>query len=531
MRFAAVPLALAACAAGQAAAQQGRQAVVAPYIEVGQTLDADLRGGDVLTYTSLAAGVDASIATRHTDAQASVRYERRIGEGRYTGDADVATGLVRAATSLTSGLGIDVGGLATRTREDIRGAAPGLLFGNDANTAQLYSVYGGPTYAGRLGDLSVGAAYRIGYTKVRSPGATGIDGLGRLDYFDHDLGQSASASIAARPGTMLPIGVTLAGGWDRDDASQLKQRFDDLYGQVGVLVPVLTTVALAGDIGDEKLTVSQKDPVLTAAGTPALDANGRYITDDASARRVAYRTEGVYWDAGVVWHPNHRTSLGAYAGHRYGSMRYTGSLSWQASRSTGVAVNVYDSVETFGHQLRDGLASLPTSFIAARDAFSQQYNGCVFTGNGATPGGCLDGVLQSITTASYRARGVDGVVSVNRGPSSYGLGAGYANRRLFAPQVPLGALVYGQEDQSAYGQFFYGRTLSRASGIQANLFVDWYDSGSSDIAVWSYGATASYYHNFGRLGTTATLGLYDFKQGDIRSQLSAQAQLAARYTF
>ena len=392
-------------------------------------------------------------------------------------------------------------------------------------------MYGGPTLATRAGDVAINGYYRIGYTKVRSPGATGADGLGRLDYFDHDLGQSAAISAGVGPGRGLPIGVTVSAGWNRDDASQLKQRFDDKTAQVAVLAPVTATFALAGDVGYEKLTVSQKDPVYTAAGTPALDANGRFITDDASPRRVTYRTDGVYWDAGVVWHPNHRTSLSAYAGHRYDSMRYTGQLTYQASKSTGVAIQVYDQLDTFGHQLRDGIAALPTSFIAARDAFSQQYNGCVFTANGATPGGCLDSVFQSITTASYRTRGVDGVISINRGLSTYGFGAGYTNRELYAPNIPLGALVYGQHDQSAYGQFFWSRSLSRVSGIQTNLFVNWYDAGSDPIDVWSYGATATYYHNFGRLSTTATLGIYDFKQGDIRSQLSGQAQVGARYTF
>ena len=528
---AAMALVLAAGLSGPALAQQTRRVVVAPYLEVSQSLDADLRGGDVVTYTGLAAGIDASVTTTRVNAQASFRYERRIGEGKYHDDSDVGTGLVRASTRLASGLGFEAGGLATRTREDIRGAAPGLLVGNDANTSQLYSVYAGPTLSTHVGDLAVGAAYRIGYTKVRAPGTTDAEGLGRLDYFDHDLAQTATASVSSRPNAMLPIGVTLSGGWSRDDASQLKQRFNDVYGQAGVLVPVVPTVALAGDVGYEKLTISQKDPVYTLAGTPAVDGSGRFITNDASPRRVAYRTDGLYWDAGVVWHPNHRTSLSAYAGHRYDSMRYTGQLSWQASKSTGVSVRVYDDVETFGHQLQDSIAALPTSFIAARDAFSQQYNGCVFTANGATPGGCLDSVFQSVTTASYRARGVDAVVSIHRGLSTYGFGAGYVNRELFAPNIPLGALVYGEHDQSAYGQFFWGRQLTRASGVQVNLFTDWYNAGTTPIDVWSYGASASYYHNFGRLGTTATLGIYDFKQGDLRSQLSGQAQVGARYTF
>lgn len=509
-----------------------RHAVVAPYIEASQTLDADLNGGDVLTYTTLAAGVDAAVGTARTQGQASLRYEHRFSYDHYTGDQDFASGLVRASTRLTPGLTLDVGGLATRTREDIRGAAPGLLTGNDPNITQVYSVYGGPTLATQAGDVAVNAAYRAGYTKVRAPGDIGIDGRARLDYFDHDVGQAATASAGLAAGTVLPVGLTLSGGWQQDRASQLSQHFDDYYGRGDVLLPVLPTLALAGGAGYEKLTVSQKDPVLTAAGTPLVDANGRYVTNDAAPRRIAYRTEGVFWDAGVVWRPNHRTSLSAYAGHRYDSMSYTGQLTYQASRSTAVAVQVYDQVTTFGHQLQDGLANLPTSFIAARDAFSQQYNGCVFSSSGSTPGGCLDSVFQSITTASYRARGVDGTVSINRGLSTYGLGAGYENRELFAPNVPLGALAYGQHDQSAYTQLFWGRQLSRVSGVQANLFADWYRSGAaSSDDVWSYGATASYYHNFGRLGTTATLGLYDFSQSGIRSQIAANAMLAARYTF
>ena len=41
-----------------------RQVDVSPYLEVGQVLTADLKnGGDVLTYTNVAVGVDAAIVT------------------------------------------------------------------------------------------------------------------------------------------------------------------------------------------------------------------------------------------------------------------------------------------------------------------------------------------------------------------------------------------------------------------------------------------------------------------------------------
>ena len=511
---------------------QGRRVTIQPYLEASQVLDADLNnGGDVLTYTSVAAGVDAAVATRNTQGQVSARYERRFAYDRYTGDQDVVTGLARATTRLGNGLGLELGGLATRTREDIRGAAPALLVGNDANIAQVYSVYGGPTLSTYAGDVAVDAAYRAGYTSSRSAGYTGVVGQPSLDRFDHSFGQSANARASLAPGVVLPVGVTLSGGWQQDRAGQLRQHYDDVYGRGDLLLPVTPTLALAGGAGYEKLTVSQKLPLLTPAGAPVVDGQGRYVTDEASPRRIAFRTDGVYWDAGVVWRPNHRTTVAASAGLRYGSMSYTGRVDYQASQSVGLSIRGYDQVTTFGQQLRDTIAALPTSFIAARDAYSQQLNGCVFSANGSTPGGCLDGVFQSISSASYRARGVDGVLSATRGLSTYGLGAGYANRRLFVPFVPLGAVINGGEDQSAYAQAFWGRQLSRVSGIQANIFADWYNPASTTADIWSYGATASYYHNFGRLGTTATLGIYDFKQGDLRSQVSAQAVLAGRYTF
>jgi len=530
--------ALALVAATPADAQRdaggGKQVTIAPYIEASQTLEADLNGdGDVLTYTSLAAGIDAAISTPRVEGQVSYRYERRIAYDRYTGDDDVHTGLARVSAKIAPGLSIEGGALATRTRSDIRGSAPGLLAGNDTNVTEVYSLYAGPTLATSAGPLAINGAYRIGYTKVEAPNSVGLDaGQPRFDYFDHSLGQSATVSAGVSPGSVLPVGLTASAGYDREDASQLKQRYEDFYARGDALLPVTPTLALAGGVGYEKLTTSQKDPVLTAAGLPVTDNNGRFVTNEASPRRITYRTDGVYFDAGVVWRPNHRTSLGAYVGRRYGSTSYTGTLSYQASRSVGLAVNVYDSVETFGHQLREGLSNLPTSFIAARNAYTQQYNGCVFSTSGTTPGGCLNDVFQSISTASYRARGVDGVLSINRGQNSFGLGVGYSNRKLFQPNNAVGVTLYGLEDESYYGQAFYARQLSRVDGIQANAFINYYDPGLPTAdGVWGYGATATYYRNFGQLGTTATVGLFGYDSGDLRSQLSAQALLGARYTF
>lgn len=484
---------VALVAATPAAADQKRVAVH-PYIELSQTADADLKSGDVVTYTSVAAGVDASIDTSRTSAQLSYRYERRIGETDGLSDSDVHSGLARVEARVAPGLSIEGGGIATRARADIRGAAPGILAGDADNVSQIYSVYAGPTFATQSGSVSLNAAYRIGYTKVDSPGARGlVAGQPRLDYFDDSVGQVATGSIGVAPHTLLPVGITASAGWQQERAGQLHQHYDDWYGRGDVLAPISAHVALAGGVGYEKLTTSQRSPVFAAPGVPAVDANGRFITDTASPRRVTYRTDGVYYDAGVVWRPNRRASIAGYVGKRYGSTSYTGTITYQASRTVGFAAQVYDTVTTFGRQLRTGVANLPTSFVATRDQFAQAFNGCTYGTSGANPGGCLNDVFQSVTTASYRARGGDAVLSATRGLSTYGIGAGYASRKLFTPNTVTGATIYGLEDQSWYGDLFFQRALSPVSGVNAQAFANYYApalAGSQDVL--SVGATATY---------------------------------------
>ena len=506
---------------------------VAPYIELGQVLDADLNNDEVLTYTSVAAGVDLAASGPRADAQLSYRYERRFSWDDDIGDDDVHSGLARAAVRLAPGLSLEAGALATRTRSDIRGAAPGLLTGDSSNISQLYSLYTGPSLVRQAGPVTVGADYRVGYTKVETPtyGAV-VPGAQRLDYYDDSLSHIATARASIAPHRGLPFGVTASGAWEREDAGQLDQRYTGWYARGDVLLPVSPNVALTAGVGYERITSSQRDPLLTAGGVPALDGNGRFVTAPGSPRRIAYRTDGVYYDAGVVWRPNRRTSVEAHAGKRYGTESYTGAISYQASKSVGLQVQVYDAVQTFGRQLRQGIAALPTGFVNARDAYTQQFNGCVFGTSGATPGGCLNSTFQSISTASYRSRGVDGVLSAQRGRNTFGVGAGYANRKLHAPGNGSGIVTYGLDDESAYGQAFFSRQLTEDSGFDANAFVNWYSTDFAADDTWSVGATASYYHNFGRLQTMGTVGIYQFDAGGtLGKALSAQALISARYTF
>ncbi|MEJ8629109.1 hypothetical protein P0F65_03085 [Sphingomonas sp. I4] len=103
---------------------QQKRTRISPYVEVGQGINADLNTGDTVTYTSLAAGVNAQVQTRRAEGQISYRYEHRFGWGDRVGDGDIHSGLARASYRISPTLSLDGGALATRTRADIRGAAP-----------------------------------------------------------------------------------------------------------------------------------------------------------------------------------------------------------------------------------------------------------------------------------------------------------------------------------------------------------------------------------------------------------------------
>ena len=532
-------IALAATLAAQSVAAQSstRSRYVQPYIEVAQIVDADLTNDDVVTYSQVAVGIDAGVTGRRAEGQISYRYERRIQWDDRIADDDVHTGLARGSVVVAPGVSLEAGAVATRSRVDVRGAAPGNLVGNVDNITQVYSVYAGPSVSTSAGPVQIAASAFGGYTKVEVPNATGVaPGQQRLDYYDDSTNVVAQASVGVAAGTVLPVGVTVSGAYEREEAGQLDQRYEGYYARGDVTLPVSRTLAVRGGVGYEKIETSQKDALLDANGDPVTDRNGRFVTDPASPQRIAYNTDGLIYDAGVIWRPSPRLELTANGGWRYGGEMYTGTLSWAMSRDTGVQVAVYDGIETFGRQLRDGLRDLPTAFQGSANPFGQQFNGCIFGGRpgegGAGAGGCLNDVFQSISTASYRARGIDGVISTIAGRTSYGFGAGYANRRLHAPNIASGTSVYGVTDESYYGQLFWSRALSRVSQVDANLFGNYYQSGLPGAdGVLGWGANGTYSHQFGRLGTIASLGVYGYDQEGFDSQWSAQALLGARYTF
>ena len=506
---------------------------VSPYLEVAQVLTADLtNGGDVVTYSSVAAGVDASVSNARTELQVNYRYERRFGYGDNVGAEDVHSGLARGAFKIVPNvLSFEAGALATRARVDNRGAAPAVLNGNVDNITQVYSVYAGPTLKTNVGPLQVGAAYRAGYTKVEGRSSALAAGQPRLDNFDSAVNHLVTASVGMESG-QLPFGWTVSGAYEREDARQLDQRFESKGVRGDVVLPVTPALALVGGVGYEDIQSSQRAPLRDVGGAPVVDRNGRFVTDPASPRLLAYDQDGIYWDAGVLWKPSRRTSLEARVGRRYGSWSYTGSLAYQLSSATNIGISVYDDVQTFGQQLTNGLARLPTSFSTSRNPLAPQFNGCVFGTADAGAGGCLNDALSAVNSSIYRSRGVNGQISTRRGPLSAGLGLGYS-RRTFSAPTGAGFTVNGLSDQNYYAQGDIGYQIDDRSNVSGALYAGYFDSGIAGAGdVLSTGATGSYSRTFGRrLSATAAVGLYSSRIEGLEADLSAQALLGARYQF
>lgn len=524
-------LVLTAASALPSAAQA--KADVSPYLEVGQIVSADLKnGGDVLTYSTVAAGINAAISGPRAEVQASYRYERRIGWQNDVADDTVHTGLARARLDIAPELlSIEAGALATRARTDMRGEAAPLLVGNVVNISQLYSAYAGPSLATSVGALDIAAAYRVGYTKVESDDSF-VPPVGQpvLDHYDDSLSHFATASVGMQPGEM-PFGWTVSGAFEREDAGQLDQRYEGKHVRGDVTLPVTPTVALVGGVGYEDIEISQRPVLLNSAGAPVIDGNGRFVTNTAVGRQLTYEFDGLYWDAGVLWRPSNRTSLEARAGRRYGSMSYFGTFSWQATQNSGLQLAVYDELQTFGQQLSDNLSRLPTSFTTPRNALSNNIIGCVYGAAGA--GDCFNDVLGAINTSAYRSRGLALLWSTTRGRWNAGVGGGYTQRKYIAPRQAGVFTVNGLKDEMWYAQGSVGYALSPRTDVTGDVYVTLFDPdivGAGDVL--STGATGSLTHRFTRkLDANATLGLYSTRIDGFEGDLVASAFAGLRYSF
>jgi hypothetical protein len=509
--------------------ERQRRAEIRPYIEAQQVLVADLDdGGDVLTYSTVAVGVDASVAERNAEAQVSLRYERLIGYSSGVRDQDIVSGLARGSAQLTRNITIEAGGYASRSKIDGRVATPNTFLGREDNVTQVYSVYTGPTFAAQVGDLTVGASYRAGYTKAEA-GDVGTlpPGQTRLPTFDDSVSHSAAATVAMQPGR-LPFGWAVSGGWNREDASQLDQRFDDRYVRADVTVPVAPTVALVGGVGYEDVRVSERDALRDVNGVPIVNANGRLATNRAAPRLTAFHSDGIIWDAGVLWRPSRRTSLEARYGHRYGSDTYYGSFNYAPSERMGVNISVYDTISGFGSSLNRSLAALPTQFTTIRNPLTGDIGTCTFATAGSN---CIN--TGSIRPGTFRSRGISASMATSAGGWDSGIAVGY-NRQKFLSSA-LGGLpeLNGLVDENYYVVGYLGRDLDRRSRFETNVYGTLYDPGFALAPdVYSVGANAAYYRQLWRgLSAGAAVGIDSVKPEDFDGDVSASALVGLRYSF
>jgi hypothetical protein len=503
-----------------------------PYIEANSLASWQISpGSDVVTYTQLAAGVDASIAGRNNGGSVSLRYERNFAHQSEGSDSDTITGLARGyATIIPRVLTFEAGGLASSTRVDAQGRSVINPLVDDNLSTQTYSAYAGPNLQTRMGAVDVSANYRIGYTRVDGPDFLTQSGT-QADLFDESVTHSATVRAGTRPGDPLPVGIGVGAGYYQEDVSNLDQRVRDAYVRGDVTVPITPTLAFVAGAGVEDVEVSSRDAVRDVDGNPIIGDNGRYVTDTASPRIIAYEASGLIWDVGVVWTPSSRTQLEAHFGRRYDSETFYGNFSWRPSSRSNLSIGVYDGIQGFGGRLNNALAALPTDFTVTRDPVTGELTGCVSTLDGS---GCLDGLLGSVRSSVFRGRGVVASYSRQIGRMTAAIGAGYDRRKFIGAPGTVLELADGIVDESYYVAAGVSGPVGQRGSFSLNSYANWFDSGtagSGDVRV--LGSSASYSEEVVRNLSARAAVAISMLDSDIAPDnfTTASALLGLRYDF
>ena len=544
LAFGFAALGLPAVAAAQEPGEgqgSGSRVQVTPYIEAAQVLTAEIEPeSDLVTYTALAAGVDASVGGRYSAGSLSLRYERYIGYDDSVSDGDTVSGIARASVALVPrAVTIEAGALASRTRVDASGGTfVGAFPQDEDSTSQIYSAYVGPSVQTREGDLEAEGHYRFGYTRVESPDAVivGTTGVRPLDLADESTTHMAQARVGLAPEGVLPVGVGIGGGWNEQNVANLDQRIRDRHARGDVIVPVSPVLAVVGGVGYEDVEVSSRDALRDAAGNPVIGSDGRYVTDESAPRVIAYETDGLIWDVGVMWRPSRRTSLEAFVGRRYDSTTYYGTFAYAPNSRESINVSVYDGITSFGGVITDRLAGLPAQFQAVRNAFSGEIGGCVASLEGAN---CLAGALGSLNSAVFRSKGVALSYAVNLGRTQAGIGAGYDRRKFITATGTVLAAANGVVDESYWAAAYASTQLDERSSLSANATASRFDSGFDGFNGFSgggesigYSASLAYYRRLiAGLSGTAAVGLDGITQDSLPDLMSASALVGLRYSF
>jgi len=507
-----------------------------PYIELNQIVTQEITPGDETeVYGGVAAGVEASVQGRRGGGSVSLRYDRVISYGSNTSDGDSLSGVARGYAAVAPGFTVEAGGLAARTRVDAGGGAT-LASGQpiDADSeARIYSAYAGPNLSTRVGAADVSANYRFGYSRVEEPAVGLVDStVTPIDVAQESIVHSANARIGVAPRTVLPVGVAVGAGAYQEEVSNSDQRVRDFYGRGDLTVPVAPGLAVVGGVGYEYVQVSNRDVVRDGAGDPVVGEDGRFQTDDSGPRRIAFETEGLIWDVGVVWKPSSRTQLEAHYGRRYDSDSYYGTFSWQPSSRTAVNLSVYKGISGFGGAITNSLANLSVGFVASRNALTGDFTGCV-TGTGTDGSAdCLGGALSSVRSAVFKNQGVNFAYSTTQGRLTTGIALGYDRRRYYGATGTLLAAANGVVDESYYANVSLGGPVGPLAAFTVNGYVSYLQQGSTVSGdALLLGASAAYSRTlFRNLSARAAVSV-DTVDSDVLDETNASALLGLRYDF
>ncbi len=502
-----------------------------PYIAVNQVLSADFTdGSDLFTYTTLAAGAEASIATRRAQVSADVRYERRIAWNRNLADDNVVTGVLRGRYDIGSGLSFEAGGLATRGGDGGFSGVPDLATQTRSGGSGLYSLYAAPTFARSFDRLDVGAQYRYGYNRqdfAINPALAGVRSFGA---FDRSTNQALLGSIGMRPGGRLPFGWSLTGGYEEDRSSELSQRYRTYNARLNLTKPVSQTLAVVASVGYEDIAVSNRVPLVDASGAPVVNAGGQLVSDPGQPRQIAFATSGLIYDAGVLWRPSRRTSLEARVGRRYGDWTFNGSASWQASEATSYQLSIYDTLTTFGRQLTAGIAALPTDFSVVRNPIDGSIGGCAF---GANDSSCLQPTIANVSGFAYRNQGVTLAMSSRLAGWKVRAALGYDRRRYVANSGGPLSTIAGSVDESLFAYLAGSNEIGRDTELGLSAYVSDIERGYvGSLDSLTAGVAAQITHAFlRRLDGQAAASVNLIDTDGFNSAVYASALLGLRYTF
>jgi hypothetical protein len=261
-----------------------------------------------------------------------------------------------------------------------------------------------------------------------------------------------------------------------------------------------------------------------------IGSDGRLVTDESQPRQIAFETEGLIWDAGVLWRPSRRTALEAHVGRRYGSTVYYGSFAYAPDNRSSVNVSVYDGLTSFGGQLNTALAGLPTAFQAARDPLTGELGGCVVAQQG---GACLSGALGSVRSAAFRSRGAMASYGRDLGRIQAGFGLGYDRRTFIGAPGTVLALANGVIDENYWMSAYINGDIDRVSSFATNFYTGWYKPGGTLLGDSSVlGASAAYRREIvTNLSATAALGVNGVQRDQLPDDWTASALVGVRYSF